>query len=159
MVSIGQNLKMGVDRIVALGTPLASVDVNGQNTTGTNALFSPLGGGLVSPSTALANNPATDTWIFTWGQVTNMGTTSLERIAALHVTQGVCDQINTQVGNFGTPATKALGNITNTVNFSAWPDAPTNTGDPNVIGKMVGCVNNSNPAANTYYFYQVIGVQ
>jgi hypothetical protein len=159
MISIGQNLKMGVDRIVALGTPLASVDVNGQNTTGTNALFSPLGGGLVSPSTALANNPATDTWVFTWGQVTNMGTTSLERIAALHVTQGVCDQINTQVGNFGTPATKALGNITNTVNFSAWPDAPTNTGDPNVIGKMVGCVNNSNPAANTYYFYQVIGVQ
>jgi hypothetical protein len=159
MISLGQNLKMGVDRIVALGTPLSTVDINAQNTTQTNSLFSLTGGGLVPPATTLANNPATDQWIYTWGQVTNMGTTSLERIAALHVTQGVCDQVNTQVGNFGTPAGEALGNISNTVNFSAWPAAPTNTGDPNVIGKMIGCVNNSNPSANTYYFYQVIGVQ
>ncbi|MBI3419578.1 MAG: hypothetical protein HY053_05555 [Proteobacteria bacterium] len=49
MISIGQNLKMGVDRIVALGTALANVDINSANTTTNTALFSPVGGGLVPP--------------------------------------------------------------------------------------------------------------
>jgi len=152
MISLGQSLKMGVDRIVSLGTPLASVDINAQNSSATNGLFSMTGGGLVPPATTLAANPASDQWIYTWGVVTNMGTASPERIAALKVTQGVCDQVNIQVGNQGTPATAALGNIDNTTNFTSWPAT-------NVVGKMIGCVNDSDPGANTYYFYQVIGVQ
>src|ERR1051326_2654866 len=77
MIQIGQNLKLGVDRIVALGTTLANVDINSQNTTGNIALFSPTGGGLVPPSTTLSSTPGTDTWIYTWGAVTNLGTTAL----------------------------------------------------------------------------------
>ena len=152
MITIGQTLKMGVDRIVALGTDVANVDINAANTTGDTALFSPTGGGLVSPSTALANDPTNDTWIFTWGAVTNLGTGALSRIAALKVKSGVCDQINTLAGNAATPAAAALGNISNTVNFSAWPAT-------NVIAKMSGCVNNNSAGATGTYFYQVLSVQ
>ena len=152
MISIGTTLKMGMDRMIALGTPLANIDINALNTSATNALFSPTGGGLVSPSTSLANTPASDTWIFTWGLVTNIGTGSLERIAALKVTQGICDQINIQAGNQASPAATALGNISNTVNFTAWPTT-------NVVGKMVGCVNNNTAGAVGTYFYQAIGIQ
>ncbi len=151
MISIGQNLKMGVDRIVALGTPLANVDINSSNTTSSTALFSPLGGGLVSPSTALASDPTNDTWIFTWGAVTSLGSASLERIAVLKVNSGVCDQVNSQASNGATPAASALGNIDNSTNFSAWPAS--------LAGKMLGCVNNNSGAATGTYFYQVLGVQ
>jgi hypothetical protein len=158
MISIGQNLKMGVDRIVALGTSLTNVDINSANTTSNTALFSPLGGGLVPPSTALASNPSSDTWIYTWGAVTNLGSTAVERIAALKVNSGVCDQINTQAGNGATPSATALGNIANATSstdtansFSAWPAG--------LAAKMLGCVNNSSGGAAGTYFYQVLGVQ
>ncbi len=152
MIQIGSNLKMGVDRIVALGTPLANVVINSGNTVNAADLFSPLGGGLVSPSVALSSDPTADTWIYTWGIVTNLGTTALERIAALKVTQGVCDQVNVQAGNTATPAAAALGNVNNTSNFSAWPAT-------NVVAKMVGCVNNNSAGSSGTYFYQVLGVQ
>jgi hypothetical protein len=150
MIQIGSNLKMGVDRIVSLGTPLANIIINSGNTVNAVDLFSPLGGGLVSPSVALSSDPTADTWIYTWGAVTSLGTTGLERIAALKVSQGVCDQVNIQAGNTATAAAAALGAINNTTNFSAWPAT-------NVVGKMVGCVNDSD--ASGYYFYQVLSVQ
>jgi type II secretory pathway pseudopilin PulG len=150
MVQIGQNLKLGVDRLVALGTSLANVDINASNTTGNSALFSPTGGGLVPPSSALSNS-GSDSWIYTWGEVTNAGTTALERIAALKVTQGVCDQVNTIVGNGATPAGADLGAIANDTNFSAWPAG--------LAGKMVGCVNNSNGSVTGYFFYQILSIQ
>jgi hypothetical protein len=53
LIQIGQNLKMGVDRITALGTPLTSVIINAVNTVNTVDLFSPSGGGLVAPSSTL----------------------------------------------------------------------------------------------------------
>ncbi len=70
MIQIGSNLKMGVDRITSLGTPLANVVINSGNTVNAADLFSPLGGGLVSPSVALSSDPTADTWIYTWGIVT-----------------------------------------------------------------------------------------
>ena len=151
MIQIGQNLKVGVDRIVALGTSLANVDINDANTSGNIALFSPNAGGLVPPSTTLSATPGTDTWIYTWGAVTNMGTTALERIAALRVSSGVCDQINTQAAGVATPGGADLGAIANATNFSAWPAG--------LAGHMVGCVNNTNATSTGTYFYQVLGVQ
>ncbi len=152
MIQIGQNLKLGVDRIVALGTPLASVDINASNTSTNTAIFSPLGGGLVPPSTALAATPATDAWIYTWGAVTNLGSASLERLAVLKVNQGVCDQINVMGANTTTAVTGTdVGAFTNTVNFTAWPAT--------LAGKMTGCVNSTNATNTGYYFYQVLGVQ
>jgi hypothetical protein len=155
MIQIGSSLKMGVDRIVALGTPLANVDINASNTTTNNAIFSPTGGGLVPPSIALAGNTSTDVWMYTWANVPGLGTTALERVAALRVTQGVCDQINVQAGvTAGTPANAALGNIgVASTNFSAFPAA--------MSGKMVGCVNNTDTGTNSvgWWFYQVLGIQ
>ncbi|HVY12990.1 MAG TPA: hypothetical protein VHB73_05435, partial [Alphaproteobacteria bacterium] len=50
MVQIGQNLKMGMDRLMALGTSMANIDTNASNTSANNALFSPIGGGLIPPA-------------------------------------------------------------------------------------------------------------
>jgi type II secretory pathway pseudopilin PulG len=150
IIQIGQNLKMGTDRIVALGTPLANVVINAVNTVNSTDLFSPLGGGLVSPSTTLANTPATDTWIYSYADVTNLGTTALDRIAFLKVNSSVCSQINQQVGNSGTLGAD-LGNAVDAgTNVSAWPSG--------LAGKMVGCIDNTN-SGHQYYFYQIIGVQ
>jgi hypothetical protein len=152
MISIGQHLKSGVDRVVSGGTVLANIIIDPANTTNTTDLFAPSGGGLVFPSTALANDPASDGWIFTWGAVTNMGTSGLERIAVLKVNQGVCDQINKEGGNGTTPGAEDLGAINNTTNFSAWPSS-------GMDSKLVGCVNNSATGASGYYFFQVLGVE
>lgn len=152
MIQIGQNLKMGVDRITALGTAIANVDINASNTTGNSAIFSPTGGGLVPPSTSLSNS-GSDAWIYTWADAANIGssgTTGRERVALLKVTQGVCDQINSQTGNGSTPSAADYGNFSNTVNLTAWP-----TG---LEGKMVGCFN-SNGGTAGYYFYQILAVQ
>lgn len=152
LIQIGQNLKLGVDRIVALGTSIANVDINASNTTGNTAIFSPSGGGLVPPSLALSNS-GSDAWIYTWADATNMGTsgsTGRERLALLKVTQGVCDQVNSQAGNGSTPSAADYGNFTNSVNLTAWP-----TG---LGGKMVGCFN-SNGGTAGYYYYQVLNIQ
>ncbi len=152
LIQIGQNLKMGVDRIVALGTPMTSVVINASNTVNNADLFSPTGGGLVPPATTLSST-GSDAWAYGYAVVTNLGTTTNDRVAFLKVTQGVCDQINSQTGGVATAgATRNadLGgnmeaNITNT-----WP-----TGQ---AGKMVGCIVNTN-GTPAHYFYQILGVQ
>lgn len=154
MIQIGQNLKLGVDRIIALGTAVANVDINASNTTTNTALFSPTGGGLIPPSVTLSATPASDVWIYTYGAVTSLGTSSLERIALLRVSQGVCDQVNTQVGAT-TPSAADLAAFSNTVNLTGanW--------QAGLAGKMVGCTYNdtTGTANDGYYFYQVLAVQ
>jgi hypothetical protein len=151
LIQIGQNLKMGVDRITALGTPLTSVVINATNTVNTVDLFAPSGGGLVAPSSTLSVT-GTEPWRYLYSAVTNLGTSGVERLAMLKVTQGVCAQINVQAGNTGTlGADMGNGIDTNTNVAAAWPVG--------LEGKMMGCVDNTNGGGNTYYFYQVLGVQ
>jgi len=153
MIQIGSSLKMGVDRIVALGNPIANVDINISNTTTNNSIFSPTGGGLVPPSTALAATPGTDAWTYTWGQVNGLGTAALERIALLRVTAGVCDQVNTQAGITYTLANIDLGNFAaaNLANPANWP-TPLNQ-------KLVGCFQSNGTGVVGNYFFQVLAVQ
>lgn len=156
MIQIGTNLKMGVDRIVALGTSIANVDIDDTNTSGNSSLFSPSGGGMISPSRALAATPASDAWIFTWAAVPNLGGASRERLALLRVSQGVCDQVNTQAGITYTLAGIDYGTFDNTTNLTvtSWPAA--------LNGKMVGCLQNASgddSSFDGYYFYQVLAVQ
>lgn len=153
MIQIGQNLKMGVDRIVALGIGVTSVDINASNTSTNNALFSPLGGGLIPPSTALAHTPTTDAWHYIYGNVVKLGSASLDRIAFLKVTQGVCNQVLTQT-NLGVTAENLTNiadltaDLANDANISGtWPN--------NQGGKVVGCVTDG----TNYFFYQVLAVQ
>ncbi len=154
IIQIGQGLRSGMTRIVALGAAAASVDVNTQNTTGNLALFSSQGGGLVAPSTMLAASPGSDAWIFTWGPVTNVGGPSLERLALLKVSQGLCDQVNLLLG-IGATATGDIGALDNTTNMSAW------SAGLNVAygGRLAGCIDNSNAVTPGYYFYQVLSEQ
>lgn len=151
IIQMGLNLKSAADRIVGQGTAIANVDVNASNTTGEMSLFSMEGGGMAALPTTLAANPTSDTWIFTWGEVTDLGSASRERIALLRISQGHCDDVNTLLNNGATPAAEDLGAIDNTTNFSAWPSA--------LAQKMSGCLNNSNTNASGYYFYQVLNAQ
>ncbi|HVY12992.1 MAG TPA: hypothetical protein VHB73_05445 [Alphaproteobacteria bacterium] len=152
MIQIGQNLKMGVDRIYSLGTALASVDINASNTSTNNALFAPTGGGLVPPAVSLSNDPTSDTWIYTWGAIPNLGSSSVERLAILKVTQGVCDQVDVQAANLANAPSGNLGNFNATTNLTTtnWPAG--------LNGKMIGCFNNGSGTTG-YFFYQVLGVQ
>jgi hypothetical protein len=154
MLQIGSSLKMGFDRLIALGNPIANVDINASNTTSNNAIFSPTGGGLVPPSTALSNAPGTDNWIYTWGNINGLGTTNNERLALLKVTPGVCDQINTQGGITYTLAAIDFGGFSNTVNLAnagSWPSA--------LNQKLVGCFQSSGTGVVGNYFFQVLAVQ
>ena len=150
LIQIGQHLKAGVDRIAAKGIFITAVDIDEQNTSGTAALFSPDGGGLVPPSTALAVAPGT-AWIYTWADIPGLGTSGLERVAALAVTAAVCDEISTQSNTGATPVGADLGAISNTQNFTSWP--------VELTGKPAGCLHNTNAAAAGYYFVQVLAVQ
>ena len=150
LIQIGQHLKAGVDRIAAKGTFITAVDINDQNISGTAALFSPDGGGLVPPSTALAATPGT-AWVYTWANIPGLGTSGLERVAALAVIEPVCDEINTQSSNGATPVGADLGAISNTQNFTSWP--------AELTGKTAGCLHNSNAVTDGYYFVQVLAVQ
>jgi type II secretory pathway pseudopilin PulG len=150
LIQIGQNLKLGADRLITMGTPLVNIVINAANTTNSSDIFAPSGGGLVAPSTTLANTPATDQWVYSYADVTNLGTSGLERLAILKVNTTVCSQINQQVGNSGTLGTDMGNAVDAGTNISAWPSG--------LAGRMVGCFDNTN-SGHQYYFYQVLGVQ
>jgi len=168
MIQIGENLKVGMDRIVMEGglTPTA-VDTNVLNTSATNALFAPTGGGIAPPSTGMANAPGTDSWMFFSGPINGIGTQTStaggnDIVAVLKVAPGVCAEINNRsIGNALTPAGADLGNfaagiaVSTTVaqTVTAWPSAPP------LHGVGVGCVNNTDGGSTGTYFYQVLAVQ
>lgn len=151
LIQVGQNLKMGVDRLVALGTTINNVVINEADTTTNQSLFAPVGGGLVPPSRALAHDPANTTWVYTWANVPGLGTAAPERIALLRITTGVCDQINTQTNNSGTLSADLGAAIDNTTNLSTFP--------PALTSRMLGCVTSTNATSAGAYFYQVLSVQ
>lgn len=151
LLQMGQNLKMGVDRIVALGTPIFNVVISDANTNSNLSLFSPVGGGTVPPSRALAADPGNDTWTYTWAVVPGIGSPDPDRITMLKVAVGVCDQINTQTNNTGTLSADLGPTINNTTNITTWPAGLTS--------RMVGCVTSTNPTTPGAYFYQILSVQ
>jgi len=161
MIEIGQNLKIGWERI----TGSAEVDFNDvlidiNNTSAENALFSPLGGGITSPSVTMGNQPASDAWHYPKGNFVGLGTgVRPNQWAVLKVAPGVCDEINAKTNGFTTtPAGNDLGNfedddtvIPNDQVITNWPAA--------LNGKPSGCVNNTNGTKNGTYFYQIIGIR
>ena len=151
LIQIGENLKIGMDRVtMENGIGLSGVTIDLNSTSNNNDLFSPTGGGISAPSTAMANNPATDVWHFTQGALPGLGTTSPEEVAVLAVDTTVCDEINSRAGNGATPAVKDLGNFTSgTFTTSDWP----------FTGKTIGCVNNNDSGSTGFYFFQVLYVQ
>lgn len=161
LIQIGENLKIGMDRItMEAGLAPTAVDTNGLNTSASNALFSPVGGGVAAPSVSMANNPATDLWYYVNGPINGLGTSANEVFAVLRVSNGVCAEINNRVtGTAAVPAAAALGDFTSGATVAAgtvtlWPASA-----PNLTGINVGCVNNSNATSLGDYFYQVLAIQ
>ena len=156
MLQIGSTLKLGADRVVGLGAQNNQITTTGAATQ--FDIFYISGGGLTFPSVSLAANPASDTWAYTWAPVTNIGTASVDKIAVLRVTQGVCDEINrmingpaTTTGFAPSPATWFSG----PANMTNW-DA--GTGPGTLDGKRAACFQAITNSPG-YYFYAVLAPQ
>ncbi|MEJ0062481.1 MAG: hypothetical protein WDO70_04600 [Alphaproteobacteria bacterium] len=168
LIDMGQNLKVGVDRMLGLGydggtTSGTSIDINPVNTSGDDDLFSPSGGGISAPSVAMANTPSTDRWNYSRHIVTNMGsataTTGRDLTAFIRIAATVCNQVNVKV--VGAPATL---DVTTNVNYAA--DAGNLATDedgnwaPALAGQMTGCFKNTASAPwDGYWYYQVLAIQ
>ena len=159
LIQIGENLKVGMDRILMEGgIDFNSIVINPNNTSNSTDLFSPTGGGITIPVASMANDPINNAWVYPTGAVPSMGTSAEDRLAMLQVSQGVCDQINAKasgiditVANYDAGAIGDPGNSNNDLAnlSSAWPTA--------LNGKLVGCVDDT--TSNTFWFYQVLAIQ
>jgi len=163
MIQIGENLKVGMDRITMEGglSPTA-VDINAMNTSLGNALFAPLGGGVAAPSVGMANNPQSDVWYYVTEPVNGFGTSSPEVFAVLHVASGVCAEINNRsTGLSNEPTALDIGNFasTSTTQTQALTNWPTATQGSALTGVTTGCVNNSNAGSLGDYYYQILAIQ
>jgi hypothetical protein len=159
LISIGDTLKVGMDRILMdNGTTFNNVIIGLNNTYNTVDLFSPSGGGITAPSASMANDPVTNIWYYPTAVLPQLGTGSGDRLALLQVSQGVCDQINskanavnTLVANYdyatfsAAPSTNNIGTLTS----SDWPTV--------LNGTMVGCVYDT--LSQSYWFYEVLAIQ
>jgi hypothetical protein len=156
LIQIGENLKVGMDRMMMENNiAYGGYAINAANTINNNDLFSPTGGGITVPSDAMSNTPGTDHWYYPTGAVPGLGTANAEQLAVIKIAPGVCDEINNKAnGLSNTPSGADLGDFaaTNDVpagNMNSWP----------LSGKPVGCVNNTNGTTNGTYFYEVLYIQ
>ncbi len=166
LIDIGQNLKIGFDRIVGNGIAFGSVVINPANTDDENDLFSPTGGGIGAPSVTMAATPTSDEWHYPLIAIPRIGTTSGSRVAVLRVGEpgsaGVCDEINSKANALTAGDTHDdpidagidLGSAALiSVAATEWLDE--------LEGHPTGCVETTNsttiPAG--FYFYQVLGIQ
>lgn len=157
LIQIGQNLKVGADRLVGLGYDADTIHIDVTSTTLDNDIFSPSGGGVGVPSITMSNNPASDTWKYTHLPVTNMGTSATELVAFLPVALTVCDQVNAKANAISTSASNDsalaadVGNLANDPSGgAAWPTKL------NAIS--TGCLKGAG-ASTGYYYYQVLVIR
>ncbi len=171
LIEIGQNLRMGFERILGDGTTTVSgVNIDPNDRTATTDLFAPIGGGISPPSTSMAASPTTDVWRYWFIVLPGIGTAAGSVVALLPITAGVCDEVNNKAngiaitGTAGATADAANANVALTpagtsvapldvTGANAWPAA--------LAQKLVGCVYNEDATTVPvgYYFYQVLGVQ
>lgn len=154
LIQIGQNLKVGADRLVGIGYDADTIHIDITSTTLDNDLFSPSGGGVGVPSVTMANTPASDIWHYTHLAGTNMGTTATELVAFLPIAATVCDQVNVKANAISTSASNDstlaadIGDIANDPSgAAAWPTK--------LKAMPTGCMKGSGTSAG-YYYYQVL---
>ena len=160
LIQIGENLKIGMDRLMMENEiTFANVVIGLNNTSNTTDLFSPSGGGITIPATSMAIDPINNAWYYPTGSVPQLGTVGNEdRMAVLAVDQATCDQINSKAAALNITVANydagAIGDPTNNADLGTglvnnWPTA--------LDGKMVGCIDDT--STNVFYFYQVIAIQ
>lgn len=167
LIQIGENLKIGMDRLLLENNvTFANVVIGTTNTSNVTDLFSPTGGGITIPATTMSINPNTDVWYYPTAILPGLGSgvsSGLpDRLAMILVDQGTCDQVNIKavglnnnVTNYdsapiGDP-TVANGNLGNLLANGSWPAL--------LDGQLVGCINDTSANDTGYWFYQVIGIQ
>ena len=167
MLQIGQNLKIGMDRIMGSTTDssltVASVVIDTAQTSGATDLFSPTGGGIAPPSRALAA-ATTDDWEYPAVAWTGLGTSSTDRVATLRISTAtttpaastLCGEINTRVGN--SSAGPASADWSDPGNGTIVIPAGAN-GATFVSGRQTGCFVHSGTDPDGQYFFQVIGIR
>lgn len=173
VIQVGDNLKVGMDRLtMENGIAYNGWTTSPTNTSNSNDLFSPTGGGIAPPSIAMAANPASDQWMYPQGAIPGLGSWNATngntmQLAVLNVTQGVCQEINNRangqaiapsannLGNFA--VNSATGNIATQTNAN-WP-ATNSATNLNLYSRPVGCVQNNNGGSTGYFFYEVLYVQ
>ena len=132
-----------MDRILLdNGVDLNNVVIGVNNTSNTTDLFSPAGGGIAVPSSSLSADAVNDIWYYPTASIPQMGTNAEDRMAVLHVTQGVCDQVNVKANAANVEVTNydnaAIGDPTANNDLG---NLLVNGGWPTVLdGKMVGCI-------------------
>lgn len=167
LIEVGQNLKVGFERLTGSGvvrfdTAASTVNIDPDDTTAPEDLFSPMGGGILAPAISLANDPSTDVWYYPLVNIPKIGTGNTganggNQLAVLEVEAGVCDDVNLKIAGLpATPPAEDLGNFSvatliPAANSADWP--------AELQGKPTGCVDNNNATTAGYYFYQVIGVR
>jgi type II secretory pathway pseudopilin PulG len=154
IIQIGQNLKLGFDRITGLGTAIGSVVLDPTSTANDNDIFSPTGGGINPPSVTMSNDPGNDIWYYVNAAMPNMGTGSTEKLAMIRVAADVCTQVNSRANALTTPAAADVGNVPASgtlAGMANWPAA--------LNAKPTGCVNINTTNSVGTWFYQVLGVQ
>lgn len=160
IIEIGQNLKLGHDRLTANGTAFGDIIVDRTETEDTVDLFAPNGGGITAPSAALGRNPADD-WAYDEVAWPDVGTGSDDRVAYLEVGLDICEQINVKVIGIANTTTTASG--ANSAQGDIGATVTTAITVANIpalfAGRPIGCIVNTNGSADTYWFYQVMGVQ
>ncbi len=156
LIDIGQNLKLGFERINA------SVDMTNVGLTGTTAvtdLFSPTGGGISFPSDALA--VPTKTWHYLYLYGMGLGTTAGNLVATLEIPADVCDQVNVKANGAALTGTNGGTTVTDaglTLTANGDPDAPVNVATEgwDYLTRTIGCQKN---ADDVYFFFQVMGIR
>lgn len=157
LIQIGQNLKIGADRLIGLGYDATNINIDITSTGNDNDLFSPSGGGVGVPSVTMANDPSTDVWSYTHLPIGNMGTSETELVAFLPVAPAVCDQVNVKANAISTSAVNDAG-LSNDIG-DVGNDPSGAAGWPTRLNAMpTGCVKGSG-ASSGYYYYQVLVIR
>ncbi len=156
-IEIGENLKTGVERLVANDIALTNINFDPTvSTSNSNDLFAPTGGGIAPPSAALLG-PAHNQWQYLLTTTTNgWGTAADDLLVYGFVpTQSLCEAINRRANgvtpvptvNIAILATGTPNHTAFTADFGPLRTAP------------VGCFYTSHVWSIGYWFYQVLAVQ
>jgi hypothetical protein len=166
LIQIGENLKIGMDRLLLDNDiPFNNIVIGTTNTSNVTDLFSSTGGGITIPATTMSINPSSDIWYYPEALLPGLGsgiTSGLpDRLAMIQVDQGTCDQINIKAiglsNNIANYDSAAIGDPTavnanlNLLADGSWPTL--------LDGQLVGCINDTSNNDSGYWFYQVIAIQ
>ncbi len=170
LIQIGENLKVGMDRIVMEGgVSPSSVLIDPTLISLNTHLFSPTGGGVTAPSAAMAATPGTDVWHYVAGPVSGFSASNADIFAVLKVSAATCADINGRTtGTTAVPSGADLGDFEAAPGSVGVPVTTTSTqtvthwatqSAPSLTGVATGCVNNTNSTHSGTYFYQILAVQ